>query len=98
METLLKILKYLLWRRAVLVPLAILLGGYWLASCATVYIGPAELGVRQVYYGSSSGIRKELLTTGTHLIISGYERVHLFPTDLQTLNMTGISEQVSGGR
>jgi regulator of protease activity HflC (stomatin/prohibitin superfamily) len=31
-------------------------------------------------------------------VISGYERVHLFPTDLQTLNMSGAAEEVLGGR
>jgi regulator of protease activity HflC (stomatin/prohibitin superfamily) len=98
LESLFKILRFLLWRRVVLVPLLIFLGGYWLASCATVYIGPSQLGVRQVYYGSNSGIRKELMTTGTHLVISGYERVHLFPTDIQTLNMSGPGEAVLGGR
>lgn len=98
LETLFKILKFLLVRRVVIIPLVIFFGGYWLASCASVYVGPAQLGVRQVYYGANSGIRKELLTTGTHLIISGYERVHLFPTDLQTLNMSGAAEQVLGGR
>ena len=75
METLLKVLKFLLWRRIVLVPALILLTGYWLASCSSVYVGPAQLGVRQVGFGSNSGIRRELLTTGTHFVISGYERV-----------------------
>ncbi len=93
-----KVLRFLLWRRGVLVPLVILLSGYWLVSCSSVYIGPAQIGVRQVSYGANSGIRKELLATGIHLVISGYERVHLFSTDLQTLNMSGLSEQVLGGR
>ena len=46
METLFKVLKFLLWRRWVMIPLSLFVGGYWLASCASVYVGPTEVGVR----------------------------------------------------
>ena len=75
METLPKVLKFLLWRRWVLIPLCVFFGGYTLASCATVYVGPTELGVRQVYYGGGSGIHRDPVQTGTHLVIPGYERI-----------------------
>ena len=82
LETLVKILKFLLVRRVVMVPLALLVGGYWLASCASVYVSPAQLGVRQVYFGSNSGIRKELLSTGMRAGQNHLERDPAFECDL----------------
>jgi regulator of protease activity HflC (stomatin/prohibitin superfamily) len=98
MESVLRVLKFLLWRKVVMIPLLILFAGYQLTSCATVYVGPAQVGIRQVSIGANSGIRKELLPAGTHFVITGYERVHLFPTDLQTLDMSGSGENSKGGR
>lgn len=98
METLVKVLKFLLWRRYVMIPLVVFLGGYWLASCATVYVGPTEIGIRQVYYGGGSGIRKAPVLTGTHLVVPGYERVHVFPTEIQSLDMTASGEHTKEGR
>ena len=98
METLLKVLKFLLWRRWVMIPLCVLFGGYTLASCATVYVGPTELGVRQVYYGGGSGIHREPVLTGTHLVIPGYERIHTFPTEIQNLDMSASGEHTKDGR
>jgi regulator of protease activity HflC (stomatin/prohibitin superfamily) len=94
MQTVLKLLKFLFWRRTVIVPLAILFIVYELTSCATVYVGPAEIGVRQVYYGGGSGIHKDPIYTGTHFVVPGYERVHVFPTDMQSLDKTALGEQV----
>ena len=95
METLLRILKYLLSRRWVSIPLALFIGGYWLTSCCTVYIGPAEVGMRQVHFGSGSGIHKVPLHTGTHLVIPNYERVHVYPTYLQALNRSATPSEHS---
>jgi regulator of protease activity HflC (stomatin/prohibitin superfamily) len=92
MQTIVKLLKFLFWRRQVIVPLILVWIVYQLTSCATVYVGPAEIGVRQVYYGSGSGIHKETLYTGTHFVVPGYERVHVFPTDLQSLDKTDAGE------
>ncbi len=93
MEMLWKVLKFLLWRKQVLIPLGFLWLGYELVSCATVYVGPAQVGVRQVIYGSNSGIHKQPLPTGTHFVVPGYERVHTFPTDLQSLDMSMQNER-----
>jgi regulator of protease activity HflC (stomatin/prohibitin superfamily) len=92
MQTLFRVLRFLLWRKLVMIPLLIVWLGYELMSCTTVYVGPAEVGLRQVYYGGSSGIQKEPLLTGLHFIAPGYERVHVFPTDLQSLDKTARSE------
>lgn len=97
-STVFKVLKYLLWRRWVLGPLLVFALGYSLVSCATVYVGPAQVGVRQVYFGPTSGIQKKLLYTGTHLVVPNYEKVHLYPTDLQVLDMTAHREQSVVGR
>lgn len=98
METVFKVLRFLFWRKWVLGPLMI--GGfiYWLISFATVYVGPTEIGIWQVYYGGSSGIRQTPVQTGTHLVIPGYERIHQFPTEIQTLDMTMRSEEAQAGR
>jgi regulator of protease activity HflC (stomatin/prohibitin superfamily) len=56
-------------------------------SC-TAYVAPDEVGVKQVYFGSSPGMRKELLQPGLHLVTTGAERVHIFPTDLLVLEMS----------
>jgi regulator of protease activity HflC (stomatin/prohibitin superfamily) len=97
METFVRVLKYLLSKRWFSIPLVLFLGGYWLTSCCTVYVGPAEVGMRQVHFGSGSGIHKEPLRTGTHLVIPNYERVHIYPTDLQALNRTASREESNLG-
>lgn len=81
-----------------MVPLLIFFAGYTLVSCATVYVSPAESGIKQVYYGGSSGLQERVLHTGTHFIVPGYERVHIFPTDLQTLDMSEHGEKSTSGR
>jgi regulator of protease activity HflC (stomatin/prohibitin superfamily) len=93
-----RLLRYLLWRRWVLVPALILLASYLGVSCATVYVGPAEVGVAQVFFGPRSGIRPNLLKTGTHFVLTGYERVHTYPTDIQVLDLSGQHEQGHGAR
>lgn len=92
MQTLVKVLKFLFWRKQVLIPLLVLWLGYELVSCSSVYVGPAEIGIRQVNLGSGSGIHKEPLRTGVHFVVPGYERVHIFPTELQSLDKTARSE------
>ncbi len=71
----------------------VLLGGVALvAGCGGFFglsqtIDPDEVGVRQVYFGPSKGMGHETYGPGTHLVISGYERLHTFPADLQVLDM-----------
>ena len=86
METLVNVVKYLLSQRWIRIPLILFLGGWWLSSCCTVYIGPNEVGIHAISFGSKSGIQKEPWQTGTHVVIPNYERVLIFPTDLQALN------------
>lgn len=63
----------------------IALGVVWLAL--TQRIEPDELGVRQVYLGPNKGVQQTILGAGLHLVIPGYERLHVFPRDLQVLEL-----------
>lgn len=83
-----RLLRLLLLRKWVLVPGVLLIIGYTATNCATVYIGPAEVGVLQVFFGGSAGIQKEPLATGIHFVLSGYERAHKYPTALRVLDMS----------
>ncbi|MBA2319543.1 MAG: SPFH domain-containing protein [Deltaproteobacteria bacterium] len=62
---------------------AVVLG--WFTT--TVQIAPDEFGVRQVYLGPGKGVQREIYGPGTHVVLPGYERMHLFPRDLQILDI-----------
>ncbi len=68
----------------------------WFTTTAT--IAPDEFGVRQVYLGPGKGVQHEVYGPGTHLVVPGYERMHLFPRDLQVLDINDEEvEWVKGG-
>src|SRR6266850_69531 len=66
---------------------ALFLGWCGPSSCST-YVPPNQVGVRQVYYGSSAGIKSDVYGPGLHFITAGVERLHLFPHDMQVLNFS----------
>ncbi len=66
-------------------PLLVALFAY--ATC-TVYVRPNEFGIKQLTVGSGKGINKEVFTSGLHWVTPGMERMHLFPTDIQLLNLS----------
>jgi regulator of protease activity HflC (stomatin/prohibitin superfamily) len=68
---------------------------YVLASSCSTYVPPNMLGIRQVYFGSGAGIKPESYGPGLHFIVGGMERLHLFPRDLQVINFSGSSSEVS---
>jgi regulator of protease activity HflC (stomatin/prohibitin superfamily) len=68
---------------------------YILGSSCTTYIPPNMVGVRQVYYGSQAGIRNESYGPGLHFVTAGLERLHLFPHDLQVINFSDSTSEVS---
>jgi regulator of protease activity HflC (stomatin/prohibitin superfamily) len=72
-----------------------LLAVYILSASCSTYVPPNMVGVRQVYYGSSAGIRPESYGAGLHFIVAGTERLHLFPRDLQVINFSDSSSEVS---
>jgi regulator of protease activity HflC (stomatin/prohibitin superfamily) len=73
---------------------ALFLGWCAPSSCST-YVPPNMIAVRQVYYGSSAGIKNEKLGPGLHFVAAGIERLHLFPADLQLVNFTDSPSEVS---
>lgn len=52
----------------------------------SIYIGPDQVAVRQVFLGPRQGVQKDVLGPGLHMVIPGYERYHLFPRDIQVLD------------
>ena len=65
------------------------------ARSCTTYVPPNRVGIKQVYYGSSSGIRKERYGPGLHFVTAGIERLHLFPSDLQVVSFSDSGSEVS---
>lgn len=64
----------------------------------TVRIRPDEFGIRQVYLGPTKGVDTTVYGPGTHLVIPGLERLHVFPRDLQVLDINDEEMQfVQGG-
>jgi regulator of protease activity HflC (stomatin/prohibitin superfamily) len=73
------------------------LAGLWWSFAQHV---PADMvAVRQVYLGSGKGIQEEpLYGPGLHLVIPGYERLHTFPRDLQTLDFNDSESEAAKKR
>ena len=85
-------------RMRVLWPLGVVLfGGLFLYNLCTIYVRPYEMGVKQVILGSEKGIREGVYGPGLHWVTPGAERMHLFPSDLQLLEMADNSAEVGEG-
>src|SRR5262249_2943690 len=56
-------------------------------SCAT-YVRPNEFGIKQVTWGAGKGVKPDIYRTGLHWVTPGPERMHRFPTDIQTLTLS----------
>lgn len=88
-------LRWLVRRRALWV-----IVGSWIliriitSLCAT-YVPPNMVGIKQVYFGSNAGIRQGTYGPGVHFVLSGVERLHLFPAALQALNLSDSGSEVS---
>lgn len=50
-------------------------------------VAPDEFAVRQVYLGPNKGVQKQVYGPGWHLVVPGYERLHVFPRDIQVLDL-----------
>ncbi|HKA87547.1 MAG TPA: SPFH domain-containing protein [Haliangiales bacterium] len=89
----------LIWRilriKVVWITLVVLLALYFGAGACTTYVPPNAIGIKQVYYGSSAGIRKDLYGPGLHFLAAGVERLHLFPRDLQIVNFSSSASELS---
>ncbi len=81
--------------RALYLVLAAAVAGVFGYGSCTTYVRPNESGIKQVVYGTGKGIKKDIYRPGLHFVAAGMERLHRFPTDVQSLNMTG---EASGPR
>jgi regulator of protease activity HflC (stomatin/prohibitin superfamily) len=54
----------------------------------TVYVRPNEFAVKQVTVGRHKGILPEVYYPGLHFVSPGTERLHVFPTDIQSLDLS----------
>ena len=57
------------------------------AVCA-VYVRPNEFAVKQVTVGRHKGILPDVYYPGLHFVSPGTERLHVFSTDIQSLDLT----------
>ncbi len=57
----------------------------------TVYVEPDELAVRQIFlgvpFGPEKGIQEAVYGPGLYFVMPGYERLHLFPRDMQLVEL-----------
>ncbi|ATB34018.1 SPFH domain-containing protein [Melittangium boletus] len=75
----------------------VLVGGLFAYNACTVYVRPYQLGVKQVVLGGEKGIRDKVYGPGLHWVTPGAERMHLFPSDLQVLDMVDNPAEVAEG-
>lgn len=57
-------------------------------ACLFTYVPPDQIGLRQVSFGPSKGLQKELVRPGYRRAISGYETIRTFPRNLQAIEFT----------
>lgn len=74
-------------RRLLLAAAVFLAMGIAIYASFTTYVPPDRMAVRQVYLklplGPVPGIQEEVYGPGLYFVMPGYERMHLFPRDLQ---------------
>ncbi|MFT7521121.1 MAG: regulator of protease activity HflC (stomatin/prohibitin superfamily) [Kiritimatiellia bacterium] len=63
--------------------LLLIIGAGWFSL--TQEVGPQHSAIRQVYFGPVKGISKKVHGPGLHMVIPGYERLHLFPRTMDRL-------------
>ena len=93
-----RILGRLLRSRNAWIVGAVLFVGYCGPSSCSTYVPPNMVAVKQVFYGANAGIRKDIYGPGLHLVSLGVERYHLFPSDLQLINFSESSSEISAAQ
>jgi regulator of protease activity HflC (stomatin/prohibitin superfamily) len=68
-----------------------------LRACLFTYVPPDRIGMRQIAFGPGQGLQKEPVYPGYRRAISGYERVHTFPRDLQVVEFTNNAAETGAG-
>ena len=57
-------------------------------ACFLTYVPPDAIGLRQISFGPSKGLQKELVHPGYRRQLFGYETVHTFPRNVQALEFS----------
>src|SRR2546423_3458060 len=57
-------------------------------ACMFTYVAPDRIGLRQISFGPSKGLQKELVRPGYRRSISGYETIRTFPRNVQAMEFT----------
>ena len=60
----------------------------FLRACVLTYVPPDRIGLRQISFGPSKGLQKELVQPGYRRAISGYETIRTFPRNVQAIEFT----------
>lgn len=86
--------------RRVLVVATAVLGGLLVGYASfTVYVEPDEIAVRQVFlsvpFGPEKGIQEAIYGPGLYFVMPGYERLHLFPRDVQIVELNDYVTEAS---
>ena len=89
------LLRRLLRVRALWIVVGIWVGLEILGATCSTYVPPNMVAIRQVYFGSGAGIKPERYDPGLHFIMAGVERLHLFPADLQAVNLSDSPSETS---
>jgi regulator of protease activity HflC (stomatin/prohibitin superfamily) len=80
---------------AVLAGIAGLIVLVMFATCFS-YVRPYELGIKETKLGVHRGIQEKVYTPGwAFLMPFGFERMHVFPHNIQTLELTGFPTEGS---
>jgi regulator of protease activity HflC (stomatin/prohibitin superfamily) len=70
---------------------------FFLRACVMTYVPPDMIGVRQVSYGPGKGLRKKPVESGYTHEVTGYERVHTFPREIQVVEFTNSPAEAATG-
>ncbi len=82
-----RLFSFLLKLLLVLSPLIVLRG------CVITYVGPGEIGLRQIAFGPNKGLQKTLVKPGYRRQMRGYETIRTFPRDLQIIEFTNSESE-----
>lgn len=67
----------------------------FLRGCLITYVSPDQIGLRQISFGPSKGLQKQLVGPGYRRQIRGYETVRTFPRDMQIIEFTNSPAEKS---
>jgi hypothetical protein len=84
-------------RRVVLPLAAVVVPLLFARACLLTYVPPDRIGMRQVAFGPSKGLQKDLVRPGYRHEISGYEQIRTFPRDLQVVEFTNNPQESGAG-